>query len=784
MTATAPLPAQRDDARAAFPLVAPESDPAPRPSPPAPPCELASEPFRIGPWTINPRHNQMARGELVRELSPKAMEVLMVLARSPGQAVSRVDLIEVVWQGNHFVGEKRLNDEIWRLRAAFGDDNRVPEFIKTLPRVGYTLLAPVIAAEPLPGDLDWPNQAVVGHYTVGAPIGGVLGDDWYAALDRRDGRAVQLRLTRDADRRRVLLRTAQRLALAPRFGVTQPIDYGEDRDVAYLAMPVADGDAIEPWVRQVADARRLGRLLTRLAHAVERLGGQGLALGSVNRTWVASGEAEFDVRDLDATGESHGADALKAMQHNLSMLKAGLPALLERAPPLRLDGRFRRRLLAEVASAGSWESLHDALDRLRLRRTPGARWARLATAGFIATLLLASALLWRENARQLELRRSEADLARGVEQFVIGLLDVGAATHGADTRAAIERMLEAGTRMLPSYSGLPRLQLRLCQALGTTQLEHGRFDAAESLARQARSIATVIGDRTGRLDAELLLGLVQRRASRPAEAERTYRALLDELQGSSFDPMRSAQLASAHDGLGVALGMQGLLSDAEPELRQGLALRRSLLGEQHLDVARSIGNLGILFHLQGRYADAEAHFAEGTEMLRRLYGPDHPHLGRWLINNGDFLTRTGRYAEADTALVDGLRIIRATYGDRHYMAATALGTRAQLKLRTREFDTSQRLLDEAAALLSPDQASDRGTLAELGELRADLVEARGDPVAAAPLHRAAIEQMKQALGEQHPVTLRAIRSQCLRLQAGRGAEASAAAAPTSCPPLP
>ncbi|MGI9234851.1 MAG: winged helix-turn-helix domain-containing protein [Woeseiaceae bacterium] len=70
-------------------------------------------------------------------LQERSWQVLtLLLARSP-DVVSRREIVDAVWSGNSRTGEKGLNQAMWAIRAALGDDPRAPEFIRTIPRLGY-----------------------------------------------------------------------------------------------------------------------------------------------------------------------------------------------------------------------------------------------------------------------------------------------------------------------------------------------------------------------------------------------------------------------------------------------------------------------------------------------------------------------------------------------------------------------------------------------------------------------------------------------------------------------
>ena len=78
------------------------------------------------------------RGEELVAISPKALEILILLVQKKGEIVSRDELIETVWKDT-FVEEGNINYTISLLRKIF--ENK--ELIKTVPRHGYRFTAEV-----------------------------------------------------------------------------------------------------------------------------------------------------------------------------------------------------------------------------------------------------------------------------------------------------------------------------------------------------------------------------------------------------------------------------------------------------------------------------------------------------------------------------------------------------------------------------------------------------------------------------------------------------------------
>jgi DNA-binding winged helix-turn-helix (wHTH) protein len=103
-------------------------------------------PFRIGPFLVDPVKSVFERGDHRVRVEPKAMRVLLYLAERSGQEVPREEILRAVWDGSPACAEV-LTNAIWELRKAFGDDPREPEFIQTISRKGYRLVARVERSE-------------------------------------------------------------------------------------------------------------------------------------------------------------------------------------------------------------------------------------------------------------------------------------------------------------------------------------------------------------------------------------------------------------------------------------------------------------------------------------------------------------------------------------------------------------------------------------------------------------------------------------------------------------
>jgi len=77
-------------------------------------------------------------------LQDQPFQIVTALLETPGQLVTREELINRLWPTGTFVDfDQSLNKAVGRLREAIGDNAENPRFVETLPRKGYRWLGTV-----------------------------------------------------------------------------------------------------------------------------------------------------------------------------------------------------------------------------------------------------------------------------------------------------------------------------------------------------------------------------------------------------------------------------------------------------------------------------------------------------------------------------------------------------------------------------------------------------------------------------------------------------------------
>jgi len=100
------------------------------------PPEL-EEPIAIGELEVDPSARRaLVRGEEV-QLTVREFDLLLHFMRNPGQAFSRDQLMDAVWQYNFYTDTSTVTVHVRRLRAKIEADPSEPRWLQTVWGVGY-----------------------------------------------------------------------------------------------------------------------------------------------------------------------------------------------------------------------------------------------------------------------------------------------------------------------------------------------------------------------------------------------------------------------------------------------------------------------------------------------------------------------------------------------------------------------------------------------------------------------------------------------------------------------
>ncbi|EEZ77579.1 response regulator receiver domain protein [Actinomyces sp. oral taxon 848 str. F0332] len=98
-----------------------------------------SDVIRVQDLTIDVPAHRVVRGTTELGVSGKEYDLLVVLARNAGQAVSRADIMRDVWDAPEDDASKKLDMHVSWLRRKLGDSVSDPRYISTVRGVGFRL---------------------------------------------------------------------------------------------------------------------------------------------------------------------------------------------------------------------------------------------------------------------------------------------------------------------------------------------------------------------------------------------------------------------------------------------------------------------------------------------------------------------------------------------------------------------------------------------------------------------------------------------------------------------
>lgn len=102
----------------------------------------SAKPFSLGAWLVEPDLNRLSHGDKQVHLEPKTMQVLAFLCQRPGEVISADAIIAEVWD-NRPMGDNPVYKSVAKLRRALNNDAGHTEYIQTVPKKGYRLVAPI-----------------------------------------------------------------------------------------------------------------------------------------------------------------------------------------------------------------------------------------------------------------------------------------------------------------------------------------------------------------------------------------------------------------------------------------------------------------------------------------------------------------------------------------------------------------------------------------------------------------------------------------------------------------
>ena len=231
--------------------------------------------------------------------------------------------------------------------------------------------------------------------------------------------------------------------------------------------------------------------------------------------------------------------------------------------------------------------------------------------------------------------------------------------------------------------------------------------AAEAIDKQGEVLATALLD----------LGIELHKLGEQAEAESALRRAVAIFRAL---PDRQAETVNTQEMLARVLVSRKQMAEAEVLLRDALAQRRALHGDDDISVPWAIAGLARLLDDDGRSLEALPLFAEAVELGARKLGADSVHHAVLLQNQARCQFRAGDFANAQANYRRSLAALTRLWGADHPGLATVRINLGMLLVAARDWNAARTELQAAEQLLA---ARESGNPRDLALARILLVEA-------------------------------------------------------------
>jgi tetratricopeptide (TPR) repeat protein len=375
-----------------------------------------------------------------------------------------------------------------------------------------------------------------------------------------------------------------------------------------------------------------------------------------------------------------------------------------------------------------------------------------------------------------------AYLAQGAPERIPMIVVEGAVDDEAERLQALAALAEVSlVRHHPFEDGAPAVTVhRLVQAVARARSE-ANGSAQDALRRVIARLVAIYPEEGGRdpqtwsLCAQLAPHLLALSAAGPdAASDMVNWSKLLGLAGGYFvrraaylqaEPLvrdalaiREKALGPEHfltaqslDNLAVVLCNLGDIAGARPLFERALAIEEKVRGPEHPDTAHSLDNLAGLLGSLGDIAGARPLFERALAIREKALGPEHPDTARSLNNLASLLGNLGDIAGARPLFERALAIREKALGPEHPDTAESLDMLALLE-EQRDFARARSLQERALAIretvLGPEHPDTATSLDHL----AGLLRNQGDIAGARPLFERALAIREKALGPEHPIT--------------------------------
>ena len=413
-----------------------------------------------------------------------------------------------------------------------------------------------------------------------------------------------------------------------------------------------------------------------------------------------------------------------------------------------LAADIRRHLDSQPVVASPPGTIYRARKFARRHRFGVA--ATVTVGLLLAAFAVTMAVQAQRIARERDRANREAETAKAVSGFLVGLFQVSEPSEAAANSVTAREILDNGALGIrDDLETVPGVRAALMSTMGEVYRRLGLLGPALELQTEALDLRRrTFGERSGEAAASLVgVGDALVSSGRAAEAEPRLREALAIRRGIDGGGLG---VADALESLGACLEDQARYDEAERLQREGLEIRRRVLGDGTAAVADSWTAIGGVLYARSDLAGAGQAFRRALAIQRALRKPGHPRLTYAQENLAVVLTAQGQYAEAEATYRDTVSALQTRLGPDHQSLAVSLNNLGAALQLQGKYEEAAAAYHQAVEIARKRLGAAHPSLARYLRNLGQTLDAAGRPADAEARLREALRIDRAALGADHP----------------------------------
>lgn len=366
-----------------------------------------------------------------------------------------------------------------------------------------------------------------------------------------------------------------------------------------------------------------------------------------------------------------------------------------------------------------------------------------------------------ETKRALDAEASSRAQSEGVLKFLQDMLAAASPLESPNPHVTVREILDdASGRIDAELASRPDVAAALHKTLATTYDGLGLFEPSEHHWKRAIELTRAYPDRLFEL-AEYLTdyGGLLFQVGRPADAVAVLHeaiSMLDAFSGETPQLANRVKAVSSEARVYLAMALEDTgeagVEELEALYRTGLNDCRSAAEAMNDCIRSTMANYARFLYYRNRLDEAEPLMRESIALEEAQYGHDHPKVAHALNSLASLYQMAGRFDQAAPLMRESLAIARRRYGNDHAALANPLNNLAFLLENTGDIPGAIQCLHEALAINRKYKGNRNSeTAINLVNLAA-LYEDRDQPDEVISMYREACDIFTEIHGPTHWIT--------------------------------